>query len=302
MSGRILLICLVALSSAAISATIVHAEAPLPPVRVRMAPPAPRATGEAAKVAMDLASGMPVIEVMANGKGPFRFAVDTGAGGHAHISADLASKLALTKIGEARVADGSLRNARNVSLFAVDSLTIGGVTFHDLTTAATNPRSGAIDGVIGMALVQAFTLTFDYPAKALSFDKSELPPADGKRVFDYAPGHVIVIPVKVGTVEIPTHLDTGNARFPLIVASDIVPRLATRGTARSIGQARTISNTVDMFAIEVAGPVSIGDVKLPINEVGYPTVAPGGNLGSLGLMSVILRVDQKNRRVALETR
>jgi hypothetical protein len=204
-------------------------------------------------------------------------------------------------VAVAQVADGSGRNARDAPLFRIDTLAIGTVTFHKIMVAAMNLRNGEIDGVIGRGLVQDFLLTMDYPGQTLSLEKSELPPADGKHVFDYQPGRVIIIPVRVGAVEIPTHLDTGNGRHPFIVASDVVPTLATRGEARPIGQAHTVSNTVDMFAIDVAEPVHVGEVTLNIKEISYPTVAPGGNLGTLGLLGVILRVDQRNHRVSLTT-
>jgi len=167
--------------------------------------------------------------------------------------------------------------------------------------AAMTPRTGGIDGVIGMGLLKEFVLTIDYPGRALALDKGELPAADGRHVFDYQPGRVIIVPVKVGDVEIPVHLDTGNARHPLIVSADLVPKLATRGEPRAIGQGHTVSNTVDMFAIDVTAPVRIGEVILPIKEISYPAVAPGGNLGTLGLLGVVLRVDQKNRRVSFTT-
>lgn len=279
-------------------------DAPQPqpqPQLVRRGPPPPQATGDAARVALAVTAGLPVIEATVNGKGPFKFAVDTGASGQVHVSDALASKLALTKVGEARAADGSGKNVRHVPLVGIDTIAIGGVSFGGVTGAVTNPRNGVIDGVIGMGLLPDYVLTIDYPGKTLGLDKGELPAADGKHVFEYQPGRVIVIPVKVGDVETPTHLDTGNARHPFIVAADIVPKLATRGEARSIGQAHTISNTVDMFAVDVTAQVRVGEVILPIKEISYPTVAPGGNLGTLGLLGVVLRVDQKNRRVSFTT-
>jgi len=285
---------LIGLLVAVVSATGAQADIAPPPT----APVAPQATGDAARVPLAVLGGLPVIDVTVNGNGPFKFAVDTGAGGQAHISSALAAKLALNQVGEARVADGSGQNAKRVPLFGADSLVIGDITFRGLTVAATDSRSGMIDGVIGMGLLREFLLTLDYPGKALMLEKGELPAADGAHVFDYQPGRVIIVLVKVGDVEIPAHLDTGNARHPFIVSADILPKLATRGEPRAIGQAHTVSNTVDMFAIDVTAPVRIGAVTLPIKEISYPAVAPGGNLGTLALLSVVMRLDQKNRRVS----
>src|SRR6185436_20589291 len=97
-------------------APCVGARADAPPP-APTAPPAPQVTGDAARVALSVIGGLPVIDVTVNGKGPFKFVVDTGAGGHAHISSALAAKLALAQVGEARVADGSGKNAKRVALF-----------------------------------------------------------------------------------------------------------------------------------------------------------------------------------------
>lgn len=276
-----------------------HAEEERPPIRMELVPPQP--SGGPASVLMEVTQGLPVIDVMMNGRGPFKFAVDTGASGQVHVSAALQVKLGLVQVGEARAADGSGQNVRHVPLVAIDGIAIGNAVFHKVTGAVTSPRNGVIDGVIGMGLLRDYLLTLNYPRKAFMLEQGALPPADGKHVFDYQPGRSIIIPVKVGDVEIPTHLDTGNARHPFIVAADLVPRLATRGEPRAIGQAHTISNTVDMFAVNVTAPVRVGDVTLPIKEISYPTVAPGGNLGTLALLGVVLRVDQKNHRVSLTT-
>src|SRR3990170_3481225 len=48
-----------------------------------------------------LPATIPVVEVRIGGKGPYRFAIDTGAEGHGRISAALAEELGLPKIGEA---------------------------------------------------------------------------------------------------------------------------------------------------------------------------------------------------------
>src|SRR5688572_31876065 len=47
-----------------------------------------------------LPAAIPVVEVTIGGKGPYKFAIDTGAQGHGRISAELAEELRLPKVGE----------------------------------------------------------------------------------------------------------------------------------------------------------------------------------------------------------
>ena len=57
------------------------------------------ATGGCASVPI-LRASIPVVEVRIGGKGPYRFAIDTGAQGHGRISTALAEELGLPKVGE----------------------------------------------------------------------------------------------------------------------------------------------------------------------------------------------------------
>ena len=76
-------------------------EAPQPgPQRVmrQMRPPPPAMTGEQAELPMELIGGMPVIAATVNGKGPYRFGVDTGAAGYLRLSEELAASLGLLQV------------------------------------------------------------------------------------------------------------------------------------------------------------------------------------------------------------
>src|SRR6188508_2577354 len=56
-------------------------------------------TGGCASVPI-LPGAIPVVEVTIGGKGPYKFAIDTGAQGHGRISTALAEQLGLPKVGE----------------------------------------------------------------------------------------------------------------------------------------------------------------------------------------------------------
>jgi hypothetical protein len=65
----------------------------------------PEAPGEVmiggrVQIPMDVTDHVPVIEAKVNGKGPFRFHVDSGFGGMMQVSHALAEKLALPVLGE----------------------------------------------------------------------------------------------------------------------------------------------------------------------------------------------------------
>src|SRR5882724_1233224 len=64
------------------------------------------------EIPMRLDSGMAAIELTVNGKGPFLFAIDTGAEGGPRLDSSLVEKLGLKPSGQIREGDPSGRNAR----------------------------------------------------------------------------------------------------------------------------------------------------------------------------------------------
>ena len=97
---------------------------PVPQMRGRGPIEAPRSTGTCAAAPLDLAAIVPVVEVAIGGRGPYRFAVDTGAQGHRRIRRELAEELGLAVTGQARTpAPGGAFEERPV--FALPALAVG---------------------------------------------------------------------------------------------------------------------------------------------------------------------------------
>ena len=56
---------------------------------------------------IELIRDKPFVSVIVNGRGPFRFLIDTGTGTQALVSPQLADELALPVVGHARLTDPS---------------------------------------------------------------------------------------------------------------------------------------------------------------------------------------------------
>ena len=61
---------------------------------------------------IEFSHGKPFVMVMVNGKGPFRFVVDTGTGGDAFVTSELADQLNLPTAGQTRLSDPSGQGSR----------------------------------------------------------------------------------------------------------------------------------------------------------------------------------------------
>jgi hypothetical protein len=98
---------------------------------------------------MRLDGGMPAIELMVNGRGPFLFAFDTGAEGGPRLDSSLMEKLGLKPSGQLRDGDPSGRSPGMAETVKLDSIEVGGIRFTDLTATVRNyknsPRPLAAD-------------------------------------------------------------------------------------------------------------------------------------------------------------
>jgi predicted aspartyl protease len=119
--------------------------------------------------------GKPLIllETMVNGKGPYRFVLDTGAS-LTMISAELAKKLELKqdKTQKAVGAGGSLE----VHFGTLKSLAVGATQLESLKvgimdlTSISKAIETDIDGIVGYNFLKNFRVSIDYPRQTVSFE------------------------------------------------------------------------------------------------------------------------------------
>ena len=124
----------------------------------------------------DLGSPKPLILISAivNSSGPYRFAVDTGAGSTV-VSREIAERLRLSK--GAHVPMHGAGGGAVGFLTEISTLQFGNVSLRNLTGVAAdvfaslrNPVGGELDGIIGYNVLQQFRVTIDYPMKRMRFE------------------------------------------------------------------------------------------------------------------------------------
>ena len=289
--------CLFACTLAAVAGRA--AAQPAPQMHHMNEPPLAPMTGPAVSAPLTFTAGMPTVEVMVNGKGPFHLGFDTGAMGGVHIAAPAAERAGLAAVGEALVTDPSGRNPQHIKLYGQARVEVGGRAFTAMANEAPTLARGklaALDGIAGLGLFGAGLVTIDYGKALITVEPGTLPPPDGHNIFAYQ-GPLPRLTVQVDGRPLEAHLDTGNVRAALIVPEAFADQLAGRATATDAGVAHTVSSAIPMFAVKLTGAPRIGDTPLAVTEAQYPSVATIGNVGSLALQGLIVRVDTVNRRV-----
>src|SRR5580658_7218207 len=107
---------------------------------------------------LELTHGKPFVTVMVNGKGPFRFVIDTGTGAEAFVSSELADTLNLPVVGQVHLSDPSKQGGQRAPIVLIQSLEVAGVIFTAgrATRHALSAAEGNCDGLLGFELFRDY--------------------------------------------------------------------------------------------------------------------------------------------------
>ncbi|MGE5278516.1 MAG: retropepsin-like aspartic protease [Acidobacteriota bacterium] len=253
-------------------------------------------------VPLRMEKGRPVVEVAIDGKGPFPFVLDTGAGGTV-LGSDLARELALPEAGEARIGDPINPHAIAAKRVRIGRLALGGATFSGMTaTSMENPalreHLGA-RGVLGMPVFGDLLLTLDFGRGEVRIGRGQLPPPDGRDVVAYRPGFggTIRVPITVGPLELDADLDSGSPAA-VSLPNEYMDRLPLEGKPVEIGRARTVTSEFVVYGATLKGAVQIGGHRLENPALRFNKL-PVANVGSGLLRRFAVTIDQRNRRIRL---
>jgi predicted aspartyl protease len=264
------------------------------------------ASPSAIDVPMLTSDPMPVIEAMINGKGPFRFAIDTGSAAKVVLSGPLVEQLALKPAGQTPVGDPSGKNMLTVDTFHLESVAIGDIRFPsvgaiklDLPRSPSGQAPPKIDGILGFPLFSDYLFTIDYLAGRVRLEPGTLPEPDGAEILSFEKPHRIpVVEIDIAGVKIKAHIDSGNTRGYIGLHSSMIDKVPLSSTPTTVGKARTVNNEFEIKAALLKGSARIGQHEFPQPTISFSDVSRGnGNLGASLLRQFALTFDQKNDRV-----
>lgn len=242
-----------------------------------------------------LAHHVPVIEAKINGKGPFRFAVDTGFGGMMEVSPKLAADLNMPVIGETLSGDPSGRNPIHVTIHSAESVDVGGLHLGGVKVGE-NPRMVLpdVDGMIGLSLFRSLLVTFDYPNGKMSIRGGKLPEAES---MPYTLDHGIpAIEIEVNGKPQRVHLDGGSPALVTLPRS-AAATLTLAEEPRVVGHGRTADGEFDVYSAPLAGEVRIGNIALTNPRLDFVDVFPIGNVGYRFFKDLAVTYDPGSKRV-----
>lgn len=245
-----------------------------------------------------LPGAIPVVEVTIGGKGPYKFAIDTGAQGAGRLSTALAEQLKLPKVGDARTpaADGAVATR---PIYGAPEVSVGSVSFKNIDLVAMPPvrgPQGEWDGVLGNELLTLLPLTLDYGNARVRFGGPGL--SEGLPItFDHgAP----VLPIEVAGQKFRVPFDSGNGAGGLFLDEAVAKTLPLAGEPVSRGTARTSFGDFPVIEAPLTITVTVGGTPLSLNAIGWPSPRPGGNLGSRAMAGLSATFDHKSELARVE--
>lgn len=246
--------------------------------------------------------GMPAVEVMLNGQGPFLFGIDTGAPGSIRLDSATAERLGLPVVRYQATGDGSGENEVQVPIYDVETLTLGGRSLPATEAEGVDAQrwGGEFVGLFGMDVLRDGVLTLDYAGDTVSLAPGALPPADGRSVFNYGltEDGLMTLTLSIGGVEYLAVLDSGHTAATLVMP-EATARTLIQGEPRARGRMRTVANTFTVYEGDLASPVRLGEATLPISTVTWPGPGDLILIGSKALRGARVRIDQANRRIEI---
>ena len=141
------------------------------PKRFELAGPSTAVTEVAMRLA-NPAKPLILVDVYANGRGPFQFAIDTGTSTTA-ITPELAKELGVltSPIGPATTGGSQVA----VTAGVLQSFQVGGARIHDSSVIVadffamlSNAVGAKLDGIVGYNFLRNYKVALDYPNKTLS--------------------------------------------------------------------------------------------------------------------------------------
>jgi predicted aspartyl protease len=255
------------------------------------------ATGGCASVPI-LPAAIPVVEVTIGGKGPYRFAIDTGAQGHGRISAALAEELGLPKVGEVGTpAPGGTVATR--AIYGASEVSVGAVSFKNVDLVALSTvrgPEGEWDGVLGNELIELLPLTLDYGNSRARFGGPGL--SEGLPIkFDSG---IPVLPLDIAGQKFAVHFDSGNGAGGLFLDEAAAKALPLSGEPVERGRARTSVGDFAIMEAPLTITATVGGTPLTLNAIGWPSPRPGGNLGSKAMAGLSITIDAKSDLALVE--
>jgi predicted aspartyl protease len=210
--------------------------------------------------------GRVVVPVMINGRGPFRFIVDTGAN-HSTISPRLVGVLGLTPTNAPTMLLDGITGAAQVSFVTVDRLQAGDLTIEGTALPVVwAPVMAGADGILGAAGLNGKSLLIDFQRNRVeiaprveSLTRTESVKIHALRL-TYG---LMTLDTKVGRISVLAVVDTGSERtLGNIALRDALKAQRAPGAVVQLTSVYGATEEVEPGELRAAPPITIESLRI----------------------------------------
>ena len=251
-------------------------------------------------IPIDLSTQRPIIALNINGKGPYKFIFDTGAGRN-FIDEELSKELKLEVIGKDSIGSpGTNRQVMSnrvlVSQISItNALTSKGINMNTMPLRKMLP----VDGVIGGFFFYNYLLSIDYPKSILKITQGELKKnADGVIPFS-KDSRILSTEISIAGNRLEAHLDSGNSGN-IDIPFSLKDKLEFVKEPVEDGIIRTSLASHKRWKATLKGDVVIGNMVYKSPEVNLIEGFEFVNLGFLFFNQSQITIDGLNNLLKIE--
>jgi hypothetical protein len=242
------------------------------------------------------------VEVQVNGRGPYKFIVDSGADTSA-VGLKIARDLELP-LGRPAVLDG-MTSRDLVDRVKLESLTLGPTTIRNLEVPALRESDLGGDGLLGIDALTQQRLMMDFEKKVITIEDWRKPvkvsPGDIVIIARRSRGQLILTEVRAERYPIEAVIDTGSEITigNLALREKLLHRLGSRfTTVPAVG----VTGVTVQLEIAVVDRLELGPVTLTNVPIAFADVPPFKLFGMRDEPALLLGTDilENFRRVSLD--
>jgi predicted aspartyl protease len=263
----------------------------------------PAAETEVHSAPLDIAHDKPFVMVMVNGKGPFRFVIDTGTGGEAFVTRELAAQLGLPVTGQVRLSDPSGQGAQRAPIVSIQSLKVAGVEFTAVKAVehSLSEQDGECEGLLGFRLFRDFLLTIDFPNRRMMLASGALAPDGGQNVLPFRmPEGIPIVAMQIDGMSVDAQVDSGGAGLSL--PEHLVSKLKFASVPAAFSNSESLSTRFQIKAAKLDADARLGGYTFLRPFVEINPAFPLANFGASPMHSFAVTFDQKNGLIRFDAR
>jgi hypothetical protein len=248
---------------------------------------------------LELIHDKPFVSVMVNGRGPYRFLIDTGTGGEALVTPELARELSLPVVGHAKLTDPSGIGEQRSDIMRIDSLNIAGVEFSDVD-AVLHDLYGDTEcqGVLGFALFEDYLLTLDFPGRRMILSTGKLDTrAEGSVLPFRMQDGVPIVHLSIEQQQFEAQIDSGGTGLSVPLKDS--GELKFQQPPVEFASGESVSTRFEIKAARLQSDVKLGRYSFKKAFVEINSAFPLVNIGSTPLQHFVITFDQASELVRL---